>query len=111
MRSFTSFLSTGLFIKGIIQDKNNVFLEAKGVAEEHCSELMPAVLMETGASSSCKEPAVHTAEWALEPLPPEGEQRVGLIEVTCLSLQVEREVVISLPSYCVGEFPVQLKGA
>lgn len=48
MRSFTSFLSTGLFIKGIIQDKNNVFLEAKGVAEEHCSELMPAVLMETG---------------------------------------------------------------
>lgn len=53
---------------------------------------------------------VHAAEWALEPLPP-GEQRAGRIEVTCLSLQVERDAVISLPSYCVGEFPVQLKGA
>lgn len=70
---------------------------------------MPAVLMEMGDNSSCKEPAVLMAERMLVPLP-SGQQRAGLIEITCLSLQAERDAVISLPSYCVGEFPVQLKG-
>ena len=58
-----------------------------------------ALLLKTGNNYSLKEFAVHVGKLAFLPLLPEGEQRHGLVEVTCLPLQVELGIVISLPTY------------
>lgn len=73
--------------------------------------LLQAPLLKKGDNSSSKELAALVDELALLPLLPKGGQRRGLVELTCLSLQVERDVVISLPSSWVGEIPAQQKGA
>lgn len=68
-------------------------------------------LLKKGNNSSSKELAALVDKLALLPLLPKGGQRHGLMELTCLSLEVEHDVVISLPSSWVGEFPAQQKGA
>lgn len=71
---------------------------------EHCltavtkSRALLALLLKTGDNFFPKELAVHVGKLAFLPLLPEGEQRHGLLEVTCLPLQVELGVVISLPT-------------